>query len=84
MDNDTKINSDSKSGTHIRGMGRGGQGGASASTYREPQSAKGDEKSSAQGSNEQALDAKKSEKPKLVITEEGEARRARVKRKRKR
>jgi len=72
MDNDTKNNSDSKSGTHIRGMGRGGQGGASASTYREPQSAKGDEKSSAQGSNEQALDAKKSEKPKLVITAEGE------------
>jgi hypothetical protein len=61
MDKDSKSNSDSKSGTHSRGRGRGRRGGALASTHRKPSSAKGDEKSSAQGSNEQALDAKKSE-----------------------
>jgi len=72
MDKDAKSNSDSNSGTHIRGMGRGRRGGARAATYRKSQSAKGDEKSSAQGSNEQALDAKKSEKPELAIMAEDE------------
>ena len=72
MDKDAKSNSDSNSGTHIRGMGRGRRGGARAATHRKSQSAKGDEKSSAQGSNEQALDAKKSEKPELAIMAEDE------------
>lgn len=72
MDKDSKSNSDSNSGTHSRGRGRGRRGGARASTHRKPQSAKGDEKSSAQGSNEQALDAKKSEKPELAIMAEDE------------